>query len=464
MYNSQGSLELTNCLLNDNTAYRGGGIFSDESSLTVSNCTFAGNWATDNGSTLACDSQDQLHPSVVDMSNCIIRDATDGIWNNDGSAITVTYSDVQGGFGPGPGNIDDDPGFVGFEKVSYWKFDEDSGSTADDSADSNPGTITGATWTSGKVNSALYFHGGGQWASSSDRVTIPHSANLDITGPFTVQAWIKAGAGGTYRTIVDKYNSNGTVAKGFTLYLSTGRLRLSIYSYPNGGSNVSGISDLRDNTWHHVAGVWDGSYAKVYVDGLPKGQTPGSYPPASTTAALGIGKRLGGWGGYNPFLGTIDEVAIDDRALDADEIKQHYQNGLAGLRYPYNYRLSRDSLCIDAGSNAAVAADIADLDGNTNTVEPIPFDLDGFPRFIDDCAPDTGSGTPPVVDMGAYEFLRSDIISDGNVNFLDFCWFALHWPDIACGTCSGADLTCDGNVDFDDLKLLAQNWLAGKWF
>ena len=32
-------------------------------------------------------------------------------------------------------------------------------------------------------------------------------------------------------------------------------------------------------------------------------------------------------------------------------------------------------------------------------------DLDGSPRFIDDpMTPDTGNGTPPIVDMGAYEF------------------------------------------------------------
>ena len=32
-------------------------------------------------------------------------------------------------------------------------------------------------------------------------------------------------------------------------------------------------------------------------------------------------------------------------------------------------------------------------------------DLDGQPRFVDDpnAKPDTGNGTPPVVDMGAYE-------------------------------------------------------------
>jgi hypothetical protein len=54
------------------------------------------------------------------------------------------------------------------------------------------------------------------------------------------------------------------------------------------------------------------------------------------------------------------------------------------------YDLGSRSLCLDAGNNAAVPAGIT-------------TDLDGQPRFVDSCRPDTGKGTPPIVDMGAYE-------------------------------------------------------------
>jgi hypothetical protein len=54
-------------------------------------------------------------------------------------------------------------------------------------------------------------------------------------------------------------------------------------------------------------------------------------------------------------------------------------------------RLQLTSPAIDAGDNAAVPSGIV-------------TDLLGFPRFIDIASvPDTGSGTPPIVDMGAYE-------------------------------------------------------------
>jgi len=74
-----------------------------------------------------------------------------------------------------------------------------------------------------------------------------------------------------------------------------------------------------------------------------------------------------------------------------------------------NYHLQPGSPCIDAGNNAAVPLDTLDLDGDGDTTERMPFDLDGLPRFVDE--PGTGDtglpdlpDYPAVVDMGAYEF------------------------------------------------------------
>ena len=69
------------------------------------------------------------------------------------------------------------------------------------------------------------------------------------------------------------------------------------------------------------------------------------------------------------------------------------------------YSILADSPCIDAGDNTAIPLDTLDIDTDGNTVEPLPYDLDGNPRLADDPdTPDTGNGTPPIVDMGAYEY------------------------------------------------------------
>lgn len=61
------------------------------------------------------------------------------------------------------------------------------------------------------------------------------------------------------------------------------------------------------------------------------------------------------------------------------------------------------SPAIDAGQNSAVPADTADLDQDSNTAETTPRDLALNPRFYNHPNADTGSGTPPLVDMGAFE-------------------------------------------------------------
>jgi len=92
-------------------------------------------------------------------------------------------------------------------------------------------------------------------------------------------------------------------------------------------------------------------------------------------------------------------LALDPLLSDADGA----DNDPATLA-DNDYRLGAFSPCIDAGGNAFVPADALDLDGDGNTGERIPFDLDFAPRFVDDpSVADTGAGTAPIVDIGAYE-------------------------------------------------------------
>lgn len=68
-----------------------------------------------------------------------------------------------------------------------------------------------------------------------------------------------------------------------------------------------------------------------------------------------------------------------------------------------NFRLASTSSCIDAADNSATAPDRFDDDHDGNTSEPLPFDVANKPRFVDYPAPDTGSGSAPLIDCGAYE-------------------------------------------------------------
>ncbi|MHC4545970.1 MAG: choice-of-anchor Q domain-containing protein [Planctomycetota bacterium] len=101
-----GSPTVTNCLFSGNTAVDGGGMINNGCSPTVTNCTFSGNTASTAGGGMY-----NYTNSSPTVTNCILWGNTpDEIFNSGGSA-TVTYSDVEGGWG-GTGNIDADPCFV----------------------------------------------------------------------------------------------------------------------------------------------------------------------------------------------------------------------------------------------------------------------------------------------------------------------------------------------------------------
>jgi hypothetical protein len=116
-----------------------------------------------------------------------------------------------------------------------------------------------------------------------------------------------------------------------------------------------------------------------------------------------------------------------------------------------NLRLSDGSPAVDAGENGELPQDLYDLDGDGDTSEPIPFDLDGTFRI---------SG--PSVDMGAFEFcqetyhLYADVNSDQTVNFTDVSLIldvfrgtptSIEFEDGDIAPCGG-----DGNVNFGDVS------------
>jgi hypothetical protein len=107
-----------------------------------------------------------------------------------------------------------------------------------------------------------------------------------------------------------------------------------------------------------------------------------------------------------PGTGTVD---ADPRFADADGA-----DGVYGT-LDDDVRLSAGSPCIDAASNPALPADAYDLDADADTAEALPEDLADNPRRADDnAAPDTGLGSAPIVDMGAYEFDCSSTDCNGN--------------------------------------------------
>ncbi|MBI2530552.1 MAG: PKD domain-containing protein [Candidatus Diapherotrites archaeon] len=194
-------------------------------------------------------------------------------------------------------------------------FNEGTGTTASDSSgNGNNGTLTnGPTWTSsGVFGNALHFDG------VDDHVLIPNSAGL---GPnvVTAAAWVKLDSypGGSYGAVIGKYGgSNGyllSIRPDGQAQFWVGNDAVSIAAY-------TWATTLQLNTWYHVAGTYDGSAVKIYLNGALGMSWNGSNALNSAAYDPSLGSQLNG---------TIDEAVIYNRALSAGEIAALYSGAYA---------------------------------------------------------------------------------------------------------------------------------------
>ena len=203
-------------------------------------------------------------------------------------------------FGPGGGVFE-----------GYWKFDERTGTTAQDSS----GFGRTATLTNGAAftmtdrapiddnRSSLDASAGGSFA------TVANAPGFNLTGNFTVAFWAKAPAGGNVSIIGMRGANCGPL--GWEIGQDAGGL----YFAGENGTVTFGQS-LSTTEYTHVAVTHNVGTMRVYVNGDAIGSAP--YMPAnSAPGPLTMGHVAGCNGG--PVL--LDEVQIYSRELSAADIE-----------------------------------------------------------------------------------------------------------------------------------------------
>jgi hypothetical protein len=135
------------------------------------------------------------------------------------------------------------------DAVLILHFDEGSGTIAkDESGHGNDGTIYGATWTTGVSGKALQFDG------TNDYVDCGTGAS-SISEDITVSMWIKCASDSSNRMIAGNRQSGGSSGWEFMVFKAASG---NVAYFHTLGGYISGTSNVRDNTWHHVVGVIDG--------------------------------------------------------------------------------------------------------------------------------------------------------------------------------------------------------------
>lgn len=206
--------------------------------------------------------------------------------------------------------------------ISYYEMDETSGTTCIDSFGTNSGTYSGGFTLNqsslSALGTAVAFNG------SSGIASIPDSASLHLTAPFTLEAWVKTTSSGANTHVFGKHSGSSPFS-GYGLNMEFGFAAIWVGDLANG--TVRGSRAVNDGSWHHVAVqlLADNTTCKIYVDGVF--DLSGTKTPSLSNSAIGMIAGDPPTGGAD-WGGTVTNIAVYGVALSSGTILAHYEAGI----------------------------------------------------------------------------------------------------------------------------------------
>ncbi len=351
MTNQRSSPTLSNVTFSNNSSCNGGGMSNGYSHPTLTDVTFFNNSATSGSGGGMKNSDSSPTLTNVTFSNNSATGYGGGIWGFYSSPVltNVTFSSNSANNG---GGMAWDQGAPSLNNVSF-SDNTSTGYGGGLSAGQGGGTFSNVSFTG---NSAT-TRGGGMYANYYNYAKL---------------------------TNVTFYNNLATDGGGMYNY-EYARLTLTNVSFFGNSASGSGGGMYSTYQSDHTltnAILWGNSATTAGTEQI--------YHHSDSTPTISYSdiQGSGGSSSWDTALGTDNGGNIDVDPLFVS----------VG-----NLRLQASSPAIDAGDNDAVPLDTQDLDGDGDTVEPVPYDFDNQTRFWDMSIADSGNGTAPIVDMGAYE-------------------------------------------------------------
>jgi hypothetical protein len=228
--------------------------------------------------------------------------------------------------------------------VAWWPAD----GYATDIQSSHGQVLTNITYAPSEVGQSFVFDG----VSSAIAVTdAPDLTPASLTVDFWFMSNISLPDATNHPQIpliykLDPADDANIVSKGYDFFYQFGALGFGLPS--TGGARTivyssTGSTSITAGTWHHLAGTYDGSGQKLYLDGQLVNSGPNFGPIQYQSAAIQFGRvvdsavfppNTAGTSAPYYFNGQIDEVEIYNRALSASEIMAIFNAGAAGKAKP----------------------------------------------------------------------------------------------------------------------------------
>lgn len=185
------------------------------------------------------------------------------------------------------------------------------GNVLDSSGNALHGTVNGnPLYTPGIFGQALTFDGVGDYVDCTNNVKYDA-----ITDKITVAAWIQVDIFDvTFQAIVTKGDSSWRLSRN----TETDGVHWRANG-PDPALRVNSTVSVNDGEWHHVAGTYDGTSARLYVNGRLDGSLATTGSVAKNAQKVFIGGNAEQMARL--WKGAIDEVRIYSRVLTEAEVR-----------------------------------------------------------------------------------------------------------------------------------------------
>lgn len=261
--------------------------------------------------------------------------------------VSVKASNTQGDFTQNFTIQVGDPWACSSEMMShYWKFGEAAGPTYEDVFGFSDATCTNCpTAAPGIIGNAQQFD-----SASELNADLGDTANWGINDSFSVEFWMKTADCSGTRVLAGRNDTSTSLH----WYVACTDGSMEVFVRDTGGvsSDVVGIRNIADDSWHHVAAVREAATKElsIYVDGKRENSVRTSFKNGFTsTVPFNIG-WINMSHGYH-FTGILDALALYNKALSDEEVLQHYHNGTIGTGYCNEYSYVTPSV----GSNGSIS-------------------------------------------------------------------------------------------------------------
>jgi len=197
----------------------------------------------------------------------------------------------------------------------------------DSTSNANNGVSSNASAAAGEIGGGASFNGG------NASVDLGGGSGLRITGPITAEAWINVTVWPANGYPAGLLGMGYSYASGWTGWMleavtdNGGNHYLSWASNNGAPHGVTIPGTLATGAWHHLAGVFDGSAWRMYLDGAANGSSADGTAPVNTgDDVVAGGLSTNGFGTIFLFNGLLDELRVSNTARSSDWIATEYHN------------------------------------------------------------------------------------------------------------------------------------------